>query len=787
MSPLLNKLMSYTGLSRKEAIESLSNIIACHDIGKAHPAFQGRYSNSKAYEVLSEHNLLDRSYSQDDMMSFRHEIYSGKLEKEYLKSLGFDSYTRSCIVQVQEMHHQKNTETIMPISNELVDPWHNMQDHLFKEVEDVFPLTVFSVSKDNLDAFATLLHGLEMTCDWISSNIFSDIAEDSFTNREEYYNEIVRRIHELFESQCMMEQKLPVYETMKEYIPALKPYTLTPVQAAIESVMLKIKSGFSMALIEAGTGKGKTETALYMTYYIMSHKLADVSGFYYGLPTSATSSAMQPRLQKMLRDLGLDDNVFLYTGNAWMKEADTPDVRKLSSEQKFLRQFACGTVDQMMAKFHLIKHGAQGLTALASKVVIIDEMHAYDAYMRGTLVKMLTWLKELGAPVIILSATLPSKIKRQIFDVYSNKEVSLSKAYPLITVCNEKGTYQFPVEEQEISKSYKIEELQIAKSPEKIAQEALRSVRSGGCCGVILNTVKKTKAVYKELKKIAGDDVLIEMIRGNAPEDYKSKRTEEVLSHYGKDRSSRPKKAVVVATQILEQSIDIDLDFLYTEICPIDLLIQRIGRYRRHSDVGTIREGKELENVVTVLTGDMYLMYAEVIIKNTLKVLHKKPFLSIPEDLRKVMDIVYDHISTANKEGRVYLSEEQHALADSAADEIDAPSHVGKFSLYYKRNELCSDHAQTRKSDYEQEAVVLALDDMFKKIKEDNGKASKQDAIKLISSGAFGIFVNQFEKDVEGGMEAIEGSGWLTNRKILRLGEKYVIDPMMGPCSVDEL
>ena len=157
---------------------------------------------------------------------------------------------------------------------------------------------------------------------------------------------------------------------------------------------------------------------------------------------------------------------------------------------------------------------------------------------------------------------------------------------------------------------------------------------------------------YDEVKKRTDNDCRAILYHARMPEKTKDEKIKKILKMCGKDRSERPERAIIIGTQVLEQSIDIDVDYMITAICPIDLLLQRIGRYHRHGDAGTVRELVDVGNAVQVLTpnttenerdyGGTGYVYRECYLKETESVLNEMKILTIPSCTPKVINRVYE-------------------------------------------------------------------------------------------------------------------------------------------------
>lgn len=254
------------------------------------------------------------------------------------------------------------------------------------------------------------------------------------------------------------------------------------------------------------------------------------------------------------------------------------------NKQGLLADFVIGTVDQLLMAALQQKHVMLRHLGLAGKVVVIDECHAYDAYMNCYLDRALTWLGRYKVPVILLSATLPAKRRVELVRAYMNGRTApdgpwqTCRGYPLLT-----WTDGEKVEQTTILLETEPRRVETFPLTEEQLTDTLRSaLQEGGCAGVIVNTVKKAQVIAARLRaELPEFEVIVFHAQFLMPD--RAAKEEALMKRIGKHSTPEQRdKLIVVGTQVLEQSLDIDLDFLVTELCPMDLLLQRIGRLHRH-------------------------------------------------------------------------------------------------------------------------------------------------------------------------------------------------------------
>jgi CRISPR-associated endonuclease/helicase Cas3 len=313
------------------------------------------------------------------------------------------------------------------------------------------------------------------------------------------------------------------------------------------------------------------------------------------------------------------------------------------------------------------------LFGLSGKTVIFDEVHAYDTYMDELFFHLLRWLKVIGASVVILSATLPEITRRNILQAYTGKTMeNLPGApYPSITWTNEDNepeTVNFPAS---APRSLQIE--QIDQDPKKIADILEKELESGGYAAVICNTVARAQKVYLALKEknlVPKED--LHLFHARFPFGWRQEIEQivtEIFDNHAPGSEPRKKK-IVVATQVIEQSLDLDFDLMISDLAPIDLLLQRAGRLHRNP----MRQNRPqhlqrprllvavplLENGIPKFSrGDTYV-YEEYILLRSYMALTDQ--IKIPEDTRALLQSVYD--SEENLSARVSPNF-QHTLKES--------------------------------------------------------------------------------------------------------------------------
>lgn len=407
-----------------------------------------------------------------------------------------------------------------------------------------------------------------------------------------------------------------------------------------------------MVIVEAPMGEGKTKAALAAAEVLAARFGAD--GVFLGMPTQATCDPMyslmhawacgfgdglerqvallhgksrfNPEWRKALRGSGTDaaaddashfnygDDMFGDAGcSGGEPEREAPAEWFLGRKRGLLVPFVVGTVDQLLHAATRTKHVTVRFAGLAGKVVVVDEVHAADVYMEQFLTEALRWLGQARVPVILLSATLAPRQRQTLADAYldgaagrlgpGRDELPEPGGYPSVTAVTvgENASARFVVEYAQpwrASTAVRVEVLEdVSREPSHVPAMVREKVGGGGVALVIMNSVTRAQYVYRQLSGEFGGDAVL--LHGRLCAADRADRTGECLRRLSPG-GERPRRMVVVATQVAEQSFDIDADVLITDIAPIDLLLQRIGRIHRHD--GTVR-APGMQTPVVVVTG----------------------------------------------------------------------------------------------------------------------------------------------------------------------------------------
>lgn len=493
--------------------------------------------------------------------------------------------------------------------------------------------------------------------------------------------------------------------------------TPRPLQESIDGLDPIVFATPSLVIVEAPTGEGKTEAAIALARRFAAGGASDE--LYVALPTTATSNQMYRRVLRFLNGASSDaPTVKLVHGQAHLSEdaiatAALGDRRDPASpayalpvwfssrKRSLLAPFGVGTVDQAELAVLSARHYMLRMLGLAGKTVIIDEIHAYDTYMSTVIDHALTWLAALGSPVILLSATLPTERHQQLAAAYcAGLDSSLDcntnnplgdPPYPLIAIYP--GSTGSPVT---ITPPASNPDRRLAVeivpdlSADQDARRLLALVAGGGAICRITNTVRRAQAIFDALQREAPADVELHLLHARIPGDDRLAREATLDDRLGPESQRSPNdRIVVVGTQVLEQSLDYDVDAMITDHAPIDLLLQRAGRLQRHVrrrlvgfEQPTLRVSLSFDNEDRPIFGDAAIIYEPWLLWTTWLALAtrmdttRRIDLTLPSDYRPLIERTYavdpavattgpftEAIANAHAE----FVERQHALAGRAA------------------------------------------------------------------------------------------------------------------------
>lgn len=417
----------------------------------------------------------------------------------------------------------------------------------------------------------TMLAGLCSVSDWIGSS-FTDFTTDVDIDLQEYYQKALKQADVALQETGMLSA-----------ITGAGFHYLFPKYQAkgVQTLLGKLSLEAGLVLVESDTGSGKTEFALAHASRLIHAGLAD--GIVFALPTQATANGLFERIGEAANKLFPDADVTLAHGKSKYLYPDEDGFLHQSNKRAFLGSMSVATIDQILMGVLNIKHQFIRSFGTRKSVLIIDEIHSFDAYMVGLIEQVLKGQHQAFSSVILLSATLPKPLKTQLMSSYQGE--CLSNAYPLITQINlhkESANFTLPDTYQVQEKSINH---QLWQSDNQLPDKAqclqlINWVKADAMVAVICNTVTDAQKLYLQLIELANTEITIDIFHARYTVADRIRIEKQILEKYGKQ--ARRSGSLLIATQVVEQSLDLDFDLIVSQIAPIEFLMQRMGRLWRH-------------------------------------------------------------------------------------------------------------------------------------------------------------------------------------------------------------
>lgn len=455
-----------------------------------------------------------------------------------------------------------------------------------------------------------LLAGLAVMSDWIGSNIRYFSYHSVAMPLEIYWKDYaLPQAEKAIRAFGVLPTPVSQQTGMHALFPNLS--SPTPLQTYAESC--PISPSPQLFIIEEATGSGKTEAALVLAHRMMAEGLG--KGIYFGLPTMATANAMYERMEKAYDRLlspgsrrslilahsasRLSDKFQQSIGysKSTVAEQENPDEVSSSAhcyawlsdnrKKALLAQIGVGTIDQALMAVLPLHHQSLRLLGLSKNIMIVDEVHAYDSYVEKVLENLLEFHAALGGSAILLSATLPQAQRQALLFAYSAGlgqtcgEVKQSD-YPLVShvISHKEQPEESPIQRCEMTR--RTIEVECTNDDALVMEYLSKTIDDGKCACWICNTVDDAIETYQTLSEMFGEDHVL-LFHARFTMGDRLKIEQNVLNLFGKDSTPDIRSGkILVATQVVEQSLDLDFDFMITDLAPMDLIIQRSGRLHRH-------------------------------------------------------------------------------------------------------------------------------------------------------------------------------------------------------------
>ncbi len=453
--------------------------------------------------------------------------------------------------------------------------------------------------------------GLVTVCDWIGSGDSFPFCQNEM-DLNQYYERTLVNARRAIEMAEIMPARASSKGGFSHLFPA---YKNSP--SALQKICdeMEVPCSPQLWILEDQTGSGKTEAALTLVSRILAN--GGGNGCFIALPTMATSNAMYERMAPVYSKLFTDEetpSLVLSHGSRHLSEtfsksfrdtfvnlSDNLDSNELSEEgsahcaqwladsskKALLADCGVGTIDQVLLGGLPVRYQSLRVLGMSNKVLVVDEVHAYDAYMLRQLENILEYHAASGGSVILLSATLPLKVRQIFVNAFSkglccNENVLEQDSFPLVTCVTRDSCKEIPVQTR--NESHREVGIKFCESKDNVYQLINESVSNGKCVCWIRNTISDVIESYSFLNSpetLNSDD--LDIFHSRLALHDRLNTEKKILHHFGKDSNAQERKGrVVVASQVIEQSLDLDFDIMISDLAPIDLLIQRAGRLHRH-------------------------------------------------------------------------------------------------------------------------------------------------------------------------------------------------------------
>lgn len=624
-------LSSLTGWDEQVLLDTLPLLLALHDLGKFSPSFQ-----DQRYDVVEEINSRPRTtqeyLNRHDELGYwlwikallPHWKASGTLKDDQTETVNL-------VMQAMTGHHGKPPRAESKHFNAYFPETDRQAAVAFADqLLSLFPRALQHLQPGNMQAlrFASWwIAGIGVLSDWLGSNRTWFDYQNEQIPFETYWDIALQRASIAITETELLQAEVSNNLNLADLIDGPESVTATPLQQLAGE--LPLGEGPQLFILEDVTGAGKTEAALLLAHRLMTAGLAD--GLYFGLPTMATANAMYERLGKAYRQFYRGDKppslVLAHSARELsgtfrqaiipihaaeedaFKHDETPASNHCAEwladnrKKALLAEVGIGTLDQALLGILPNKHQSLRLLGLSRKVLLVDEVHACDAYMNELLKILLTAHARTGGSAILLSATLPHSQREALQEAFAKGRQPLAHPtefgfgigsgtpapatekpptpYPALTHHDADTARAYPVETRDSVKRRVLTEF--LDNPTAIEHKIEQWLEQEDCVCWIANTVGDARDIWQRLQ-LQHPDWSITLFHARYALADRLDIESLVLRRFGKDSAHADRRGqLLIATQVVEQSLDIDFDHLVTDLAPIDLLIQRAGRLHRHN------------------------------------------------------------------------------------------------------------------------------------------------------------------------------------------------------------
>ncbi len=710
----LRTAIQKSGMTEKSFLKWFLLFLSLHDVGKFSTSFQNiRPDLLLKRQERTSNKIYDSKNNRHDQLGWY--IFDAQLKGSMLSIITEDILKKDIrkitswfvtFARIAAGHHGIPPENVDCLINkyftqkdcDAVSEW-------FEDVSSFFldkplineTIKLWSGGKEQLKVFLHFswqLAGFTVICDWIGSGDSFKYYSDSMPISD-YWQISLKQAEEAVRLSGILPAKVYIQGGMKRLFPEYA-NTPTPLQKFCNETVLPHSQ--QLWILEDVTGAGKTEAALTLASRIISAGMAE--GCFIALPTMATSNAMYDRmagkyfrlyqngekpslvlshgsrhLLKKFRDsyrdniISTDKVTDVETGN----ESEVHCAQWLADSRKkaLLADTGVGTIDQLLlgilpGRYQSLRH-----YGMCRKVLIVDEVHSYDPYMLRLLESVLEGHAVTGGSAILLSATLPKMIRQRFISSYrkglgEKNEIELNHSgYPLITAVFKNDS----LIEKEVDTRPSLKRtvsVEFYKSSDDIYLLINKMARKNKCVCWIRNTIGDVMEAYRTLlDSCVIENDKIDIFHSRFALYDRLEKEKQILERFGNNSGEQERKGrILIASQVVEQSLDLDFDVLISDLAPIDLLVQRAGRLHRHlrdragNRLGGLTQSDREPPVFYVnippepekpvknwyseyLKGASYVYPDTALLWRTKEILKRERAINMPEKARDLIEGVY--------------------------------------------------------------------------------------------------------------------------------------------------
>lgn len=722
--PFTQDLSQLLEIPEQELITLLCFFIALHDLGKFASAFQLLFPDiaQSLLQPATGVKAYDAKTAKHDRLGY---YFWEKAEENILQALtGVEGVEEDAAYKSLEIfalfsfgHHGEpiNTQLTRELKLYREDKNEKAALEFIQDLLALFkPRLNLSHLIDNnwqtrLKQVSWHLAGLTVLADWLGSNTDFFPYCTQTMNLESYWPVAQKNAQTALKATDLWKPiKIKPFLSVQEHYG----FTPTPLQRWAETVA--IDDTPQLFILEDVTGAGKTEAALVLAHRLMEAGAA--SGFYFGLPTMATSNAMFSRVSEHYLHMldtqeGSKPSIVLAHGARDMHEQfreavwpsahldanytkeDTTATAQCNSwladsrKKALLAPVGVGTIDQTLLAVLPRKHQSLRLLGLNRKVLIYDEVHSADEYMFELLESLLVLHLHQGGSVVLLTATLSKKQRQRLINIWAKhlqlgEQIIQTESFPLAT----KVSFNSQLEETALASREEVSRevlVNFLHSEDACIETIIAAANKGQCIVWIRNTVNDALEAYQAISAQLTNKEDCLLFHSRFILQDRQRIEAQVLDIFGKhsDGTKRAGK-VLIATQVFQESLDADADLMISDICPIDDLIQRAGRLHRHT---RNIEGAYQSGISDARTPPVLFVHApewqaepaanwlaenfkttEYVYRSPgrlwlgMKVLRKLGALRMPEEARELIEAVYS--AEAERNIPTALIDQEHKL-----------------------------------------------------------------------------------------------------------------------------